>query len=72
MRDYKRDIRWQGMQGVVETPEFFLFYVTRSCAVELPKRAIPTQQDLQLLRGVLSEQFGERAQLLDSQAGAPA
>jgi YcxB-like protein len=58
------DIRWQGMHGVVETPEFFLFYVTRSCAVELPKRAIPTQQDLKRLRLVLSQQLGDRARLL--------
>jgi hypothetical protein len=66
------DIRWQGVQGVVETPEFFLFYVTRSCAVQLPKRAIPTQQDLKRLRAVLSQQLGQRAQLLDLAAGPPA
>ena len=60
------DFRWQGIQGVVETPEFFLFYVTRSCAVELPKRVIASEDDLQRVRGVLKEQFGPRARLLDS------
>ncbi len=73
------DIRWQEIQGVVETPEFFLFYVPRRfflfyvnrySAVQLPKRAILTQEDLKRLRGVLDQQLGERAQLLDPRAGA--
>lgn len=68
------DFRWQEIQGVVETPEFFLFYVPRRFSlfyrkrhsvVQLPKRAILTQEDLKRLRGVLDQQLGERAQLLD-------
>jgi hypothetical protein len=63
------DVRWHGMRGVVETPEFFLFYVTPSCAVELPKRAIATPNDLQYLRDILRQQLGEHARLLGSPAG---
>jgi hypothetical protein len=66
------DIRWHGMRGVVETPEFFLFYVTRSCAVQLPKRAIPTRQDVRRVRNLLKQQFGQRAQLLEPGSDAAA
>lgn len=57
------DIQWSGIHGVVETPEFFLFYVTPVCAIQLPKRAIATPVELDRLRGLLRERLGERAKL---------
>jgi hypothetical protein len=66
------DIRWAGIRGVVETEEFFLFYITPSCAIQLPKRAIGPNGELDRLRSVLREQLGDRATLLNLGAGAAA
>jgi YcxB-like protein len=65
-------VQWSGVHGVVETPEFFLFYVTPACAVQLPKRAIVRTADLVNLRGLLREKLGDRAQLQSSEGGAAA
>jgi YcxB-like protein len=63
------DVRWSGVHGVVETPEFFLFYVTPVCAVQLPKRAIATPMELNRLRSLLREQLDERANLQSGRTG---
>ena len=44
-------VRWAGISKVRETDEFFLFFTTPSCAIQLPKRAI---KDLAELRGWLA------------------
>lgn len=64
------DVRWTGIHGVVETPEFFLFYVTPACAIQLPKRAIATPVELDRLRRLLREQLGQRANLQSSPGAA--
>jgi hypothetical protein len=64
------DVQWSGIHGVVETPEFFLFYVTPACAVQLPKRAIATPEEMDRLRSLLREQLRERAQLQSCAAEA--
>jgi hypothetical protein len=33
-------VRWPGVVRVEETPEFFLFFTTPRCAIQLPKRAV--------------------------------
>jgi hypothetical protein len=33
-------IQWSGIMRVQETPEFFVFYTSPSCAFQLPKRAV--------------------------------
>lgn len=33
-------VRWAGISKVCETDEFFLFFTTPGCAIQLPKRAI--------------------------------
>jgi hypothetical protein len=33
-------IRWDGIVRVSESPEFFIFFLTRTCAIKLPKRAV--------------------------------
>jgi hypothetical protein len=45
-------VQWSGINGVRETPEFFLFFTTPSCAIELPKRAVA---DPSLVRRWLSD-----------------
>jgi YcxB-like protein len=60
------DMRWSGIHGVVETAEFFLFFYTPVCAIQLPKRAIPTPIEMDRLRSLLREEIGERARLESS------
>ena len=40
-------VRWAGISKVRETDEFFLFFTTPGCAIQLPKRAVG---DLEQLR----------------------
>jgi YcxB-like protein len=62
-------VQWSGIHGVVETAEFFLFYVTPVCAIQLPKRAIPTATELDRLRSLLRDQLGHRASVQSAEAG---
>lgn len=43
-------VKWVGVVKVTETPEFFLFFTTPNCAIQLPKRAVG---DVEELRGWL-------------------
>jgi hypothetical protein len=43
-------VHWAGISKVRETEEFFLFFTTPGCAIQLPKRAI---EDLERLRAWL-------------------
>lgn len=45
-------VRWAGISKVLETEEFFLFFTTPGCAIQLPKRAI---EDPERLRAWLSD-----------------
>jgi hypothetical protein len=66
------DVQWSGIHGVVETSEFFLFYVTPVCAVQLPKRAILDPSQLDRLRSLLRDKLGSRANVQSSNPGAAA
>jgi hypothetical protein len=63
-------VSWAGVHHVVETPEFFLFYVTPACAFQLPTRAIGSPTVLSELRRVLRAHLGARAMLLGLAAAA--
>ena len=43
-------IQWNGISRVLETPEFFLFFTTPQCAFKVPKRAIPTAEQVEAVR----------------------
>jgi hypothetical protein len=65
------DIRWEGVLRAVETPEFFLFYVSRNCAVQVPKRAIPNSGDLTRVRSLVQHALGSKAHLSSPQVKGP-
>jgi hypothetical protein len=50
-------MRWDALVDVLETKEFFLFFISRSMAYFLPKRAITTPDQLRELRGLLETQL---------------
>jgi hypothetical protein len=41
-------VHWNGIVKVRETPEFFLFFTTPKCAIQLPKRAVPDSKHLRV------------------------
>jgi hypothetical protein len=41
-------VRWTGVIKVRETPEFFLFFTTPGCAIQLPKRVVTDPQALRI------------------------
>ena len=43
-------LTWQALHKVVETEEFFLFYTSPACAIQLPQRAIPSDAMRERLR----------------------
>ena len=47
----KASINWSGIARVRETPEFFLFFTTPNCAVQLPKRSVDNVEQLRLWLG---------------------
>jgi hypothetical protein len=57
--------RWDAMPRLVETDEFLLFYISKPCAMYLPKRVIPPD-DLPAVRRFLREKLGDRATLMDA------
>jgi len=65
-------VRWPGIVRVVETPEFLLFFTTPSCAIQLPKRAVPSEEALEELRTSLRHYLGARAELTSVESGAAA
>jgi hypothetical protein len=64
-------VRWPGIARVIETQDHFLFFTTPSCAIQLPKQAVPGSLDLDRLREVLRAHVGERAELAKPQSVAP-
>jgi len=57
-------IRWAAIQRVVETRDFFLFFFNARQAHYLPKRAIPTAEDLQHVRELVGAHVGARFERL--------
>lgn len=57
-------LQWPGIRRAVETPEFLLLYLTKHHAYYLPKRAIPSADELHAVRRLLREQLGDRAELM--------
>jgi hypothetical protein len=51
-------VRWAGIVQVQETPEFFLFFTTPACAIQLPKRAVGDQQQLRTWLNAAAERSG--------------
>ena len=65
-------VRWPGIVRVVETPEFLLFFTTPSCAIQLPKEAVPDEEGLEELRTSLRHYLGARAELASVESGPAA
>jgi YcxB-like protein len=42
----KVSVQWNGIVNVRETPEFFLFFTTPVCAIQLPTRAVDNPEQL--------------------------
>lgn len=62
---------WPAIRRAVETPEFLLMYFSKQWAYYLPKRAIPSDDELRAVRRLLREKLGARAELLDDSAPRP-
>jgi hypothetical protein len=43
-------VRWHAVKKVVETDDFFLFFTTPSCAIQLPRRAISPPEAVEEIR----------------------
>lgn len=56
-------VRWSAVRRVVETPDFFLFFTTPRCAIQLPKRSVA---DPDVLRRAVRSHLGERAEFTAS------
>lgn len=65
-------VRWAGIVRTVETADYFLFFTTPSCAIQLPKQAITDGASLERLRDVLRAHLGARAELAGPKSVAPA
>ena len=61
------DLRWEGVLRATETAEFFLFFVSSNCAVQVPKRAIPGRTELGQVRQVVQGALGPKAHLFDGE-----
>jgi hypothetical protein len=65
----RTELRWAAMKQVIETDEFFLFYVTGRIAYYLPKRVVPEVQ-LSPLRNLVRARVGSELVHLDDREGA--
>jgi hypothetical protein len=63
MRLIAVDLRWNALTGVVETGPFFLFFVSRTNAVYLPKRSLAQEGDVVLVRELVRAKIGSKATL---------
>lgn len=59
-------LSWNGIHRVVETPEFFLFYINPRQAHYLPKHAIPSADELGEIRRIARSHATCPVLLLDS------
>jgi hypothetical protein len=59
------ELRWSAAKQVIETPEFFLFYMTDKAAVYLPTRALQPSSVGQLRSLVRRRAPNDRVRLID-------
>ncbi len=57
------DTAWAGIVRAAETPDFFLLFPSGAMAHFIPKSATPTGEGRRVLRQMLREGIGDRAQL---------
>ena len=65
-------LRWDALTRVVETPRFFLFYLSKNVAYFLPTREVERAGRLEELRALLPAQRPGRARLARSGSSRPA
>jgi YcxB-like protein len=56
-------LRWDAIHRVVETRDFFLFYVAAAVAHFIPKACVGSPEELQAIRRIIHEAVRERAKL---------
>jgi hypothetical protein len=56
-------LRWDAIHRVVETRQFFLFYVATAIAHFIPKNCVDSPEALQNIRTIIREAVGDRAKL---------
>lgn len=56
-------MRWDAIHRVIETRQFFLFYVASATAYFLPKTCVASPEELQLIRDIVSGAIRDRAKL---------
>jgi len=69
--NFQVHLDWPAIYRVVETGNLFLFYLSPRLVHFLPKSAVSGSPALQELRGLLHQQTGTRARLLQSATGLP-
>lgn len=62
-------LSWEGIQKVVETRRFFLFFSSRTCAYYIPKRVLPLDADVERIRDLVRT-YAKRTKALRSRAAA--
>ena len=68
---HNTDLDWGAVRRVVETPSFFLFYISKTTAYFLPLRAIPSG-DLRALREQLTQWLPGRVAFRERSTSAAA
>lgn len=56
-------IRWDAINRIVETKEFFLFYIAATTAHFIPKACAVSAEDLTTARTIIKDALGDRAKL---------
>ena len=62
-RSFDVRLRWDAIHRVVETEQFFLFYVASAIAHFIPKSCISSPEDLRAIRTIIHDALGEKAEL---------
>jgi hypothetical protein len=57
------ELKWHGIQRIVETEEFFLFFFNKQCAYYLSKHAVGSPVDQEALRATIRARYVGRADL---------
>jgi hypothetical protein len=60
------ELRWSAVRQVIETPEFFMFYMTDKAAIYLPKRTVQPSCRITLRSLVQQRTPGNRIRLIDN------
>jgi hypothetical protein len=56
-------VTWEAIREIVETKWDFMFFMSQRSAVLLPKAAIPSLEEQQRLRRIVTDAAGDRAKL---------